>query len=57
MILQNEFTRTPEIVFERNWTVMTQDEFRYYCRLENFIKGWRTPDQKFSFTLAFVAQR
>lgn len=36
MIQQSEFNRIPEIVLERNLSILTTDEFRYYMRLKYF---------------------
>ena len=36
MIQQSEFNRIPEIVLERNLSILTTDEFRYYMHLKYF---------------------
>jgi hypothetical protein len=39
MIQAEEFLKSPEQVLERNRSVLTEDEFRYYKRLQYFETG------------------
>jgi hypothetical protein len=39
MIAETEFNRIPEQVLERNYSILTTDEFRYYMRLKYMSDG------------------
>jgi hypothetical protein len=59
MISESEFVKAPETVFERNYSVLTEDEFRYYMRFKYMSDGnYRNHRPKITEPdFAFVAQR